>query len=45
VTYRIPAHTHTIFIGEAVSAEHTDEPALIYLGGKFFTGGGLRPVG
>ncbi len=42
VRYKIPAYTHTIFIGEVVEAAHTDEPALIYLGGSFFRGDGLE---
>lgn len=42
VRYKIPAYTHTIFIGEVVTAGFTDEPALIYLGGGFFTGSGLQ---
>ncbi|MCZ2849905.1 flavin reductase family protein [Modestobacter sp. VKM Ac-2978] len=42
VRYKIPAYTHTVFIGEVVCAEYTDDPALIYLGGKFFDSSDLR---
>lgn len=44
VKYKIPAYTHTIFIGEVVAATYTDDPALIYLGGKFFQGDTLVPT-
>ncbi|WP_459984085.1 flavin reductase family protein [Nocardioides sp. AN3] len=38
VRYRIPAYTHTIFIGEVIAASFTDEPALIYVDGSFHPG-------
>lgn len=45
VRYKIPAYTHTIFIGEAVAAEATEAPAMIYLGGAFYAQGeGLVPA-
>jgi flavin reductase (DIM6/NTAB) family NADH-FMN oxidoreductase RutF len=39
---RVPAYTHTIFIGRVVAAEATDEPPLVYLAGAFFDGGQLQ---
>ncbi|MFC7766343.1 flavin reductase family protein [Leucobacter soli] len=45
VRYKIPAYTHTIFIGEVIEAAATDQPAMIYLGGGFFAQGqGLTPA-
>lgn len=44
VKYKIPAYTHTIFIGEVVAADHTDVPALVYVGGQFFRGDSLQPA-
>ena len=44
VRYKIPAYTHTIIIGEVVSAEYTDDSPMIYLGGKFYDGGNLTPT-
>ncbi|GAA3882379.1 hypothetical protein GCM10022381_25820 [Leifsonia kafniensis] len=44
VRYKIPAYTHTIFIGEVVAAEYSDDPALIYLGGAFYEGDKLTPT-
>lgn len=43
VHYKIPAYTHTLFIGEVVAAGHTDEPALIYVGRDFYRGDNLVP--
>lgn len=43
VQYKIPAYTHTLFIGEVVAAGHTDEPALIYLGRELYRGDHLVP--
>lgn len=46
VRYKIPAYTHTIFIGEVVEAAASDQPAMIYLDGGFFAQGeGLTPAG
>lgn len=44
VKYKIPAYTHTIFIGEVVAARHTDDPAMIYLGGNFYDSADLPAV-
>jgi flavin reductase (DIM6/NTAB) family NADH-FMN oxidoreductase RutF len=38
---RIPAHTHTMFIGRVVAAAAADVPPLVYLAGDFFDGGEL----
>lgn len=45
VKYRMPAYTHTIFIGEVVDAASDPEKApLVYQGGKFFDGERLAPA-
>jgi flavin reductase (DIM6/NTAB) family NADH-FMN oxidoreductase RutF len=41
---RIPAYTHTIFIGRVVQAKAFDHPPLVYLGGEFFAGEQLSPL-
>jgi flavin reductase (DIM6/NTAB) family NADH-FMN oxidoreductase RutF len=35
---RIPAYTHTIFIGRVVQADSFDRRPLLYLGGQFYDG-------
>lgn len=42
IEHRLPAYTHTIFIGHVIEAAATDAPPLIYLGGKTFDSTGLR---
>lgn len=45
VKYKIPAYTHTIFLGEVIAAETADTPAMVYLGGSFYQqGAGLLPA-
>ncbi|MDJ1370784.1 flavin reductase family protein [Gulosibacter molinativorax] len=44
IKYKMPAYTHTIFIGEVVAAEAGETPALIYRGAEFFLGSDLTPV-
>jgi flavin reductase (DIM6/NTAB) family NADH-FMN oxidoreductase RutF len=41
---RLPAYTHTIFIGSVTQAGAFDNPPLLYLGGDFFDGSELCPV-
>jgi flavin reductase (DIM6/NTAB) family NADH-FMN oxidoreductase RutF len=45
VEHRVPAGTHTIFIGRVLDAETGEKPPLLYLGGRFFEGGALREAG
>ncbi|MBS1885866.1 MAG: flavin reductase family protein [Actinobacteria bacterium] len=42
VEHRIPAGTHTIFVGRVLAASAGDKAPLLYLGGGFFDGGALR---
>lgn len=42
VTERIPAHTHTIFLGDVVNASAHDRAPLVYLAGGLFDGGRLE---
>jgi flavin reductase (DIM6/NTAB) family NADH-FMN oxidoreductase RutF len=42
---RIPAGTHTIFIGRVLDAAAADRPPLIYLGGSFYDGARLESAG
>lgn len=45
VRYKIPAYTHTIFLGEVIAAEASETPAMLYLGGAFYQqGAGLVPA-
>jgi flavin reductase (DIM6/NTAB) family NADH-FMN oxidoreductase RutF len=44
VKYKIPAFTHTIFIGQVVEAAAADKAPLVYQGGKFFDGARLEPA-
>jgi flavin reductase (DIM6/NTAB) family NADH-FMN oxidoreductase RutF len=44
VRYKIPAYTHTLFIGEVISASYTEKPALVYVGGAFYLGDNLTPA-
>jgi flavin reductase (DIM6/NTAB) family NADH-FMN oxidoreductase RutF len=39
---RIPAHTHTIFIGRVLDAAAYDRNPLVYHGGQFYDGELLR---
>ena len=45
VERRIPAYTHTIFIGRVVTSRSFGVPPLVYLGGGFFDGSALREAG
>lgn len=38
VKYKIPAYTHTIFIGQVVEAGFNDKAPLVYQDGRFFDG-------
>jgi flavin reductase (DIM6/NTAB) family NADH-FMN oxidoreductase RutF len=44
VEQRLPAGTHTIFIGRVIEAEATGRPPLAYFDGAFFDGDRLAPV-
>lgn len=45
IQYKIPAYSHTIFIGEVIEANATDERApLVYKAGKFYDGSRLEPA-
>ena len=44
VVSRIPAGTHTIFVGEITNASASDRPPLIYQGSRFYDGGRLEPA-
>lgn len=44
VKYKIPAYSHTIFIGQVVEASSSGEAPLIYQAGKFFDGKKLEQV-
>lgn len=44
VQTRLPAYTHTIFIGRVLQAHTRDVDPLIYLGSRFYDGGRLTPV-
>jgi flavin reductase (DIM6/NTAB) family NADH-FMN oxidoreductase RutF len=44
VQARIPAYTHTIFIGAVVGARAHERPPLLYLGGRLFDGAELHEV-
>jgi flavin reductase (DIM6/NTAB) family NADH-FMN oxidoreductase RutF len=39
---RIPAFTHTIFIGRVLGSAVHDRPPLVYLGGTFYNGAALE---
>jgi flavin reductase (DIM6/NTAB) family NADH-FMN oxidoreductase RutF len=41
VETRLPAYTHTVFIGRVLAANRHDRTPLVYLGGKFFDGGSV----
>lgn len=41
---RIPAYTHTIFIGRVVRANAFAHPPLVYLGGEFYAGEHMKPL-
>jgi flavin reductase (DIM6/NTAB) family NADH-FMN oxidoreductase RutF len=45
VKYKIPAFTHTIFIGEVIDARASGKAPLVYQGGGFFDGAQLVPAG
>jgi flavin reductase (DIM6/NTAB) family NADH-FMN oxidoreductase RutF len=42
VKYKIPAYSHTIFIGQVVEAASADKAPLVYQAGKFFDGARLE---
>ncbi|MDF2050425.1 flavin reductase family protein [Arthrobacter sp. Cr_A7] len=44
IQYRIPAYTHTIFIGKVTRAGSTGKPPLVYLDSKFFRSDQLVPI-
>jgi flavin reductase (DIM6/NTAB) family NADH-FMN oxidoreductase RutF len=44
VKYKIPAYSHTIFIGQVVEADSSGKAPLVYQAGKFFDGARLEPV-
>lgn len=44
VKYKIPAYSHTIFIGQVVEASSSGEAPLVYQAGKFFNGKKLEQV-
>jgi flavin reductase (DIM6/NTAB) family NADH-FMN oxidoreductase RutF len=44
VKYKIPAYSHTIFIGQVVEADASGKAPLVYQAGKFFDGARLEPV-
>ncbi|NMR32026.1 flavin reductase family protein [Crystallibacter degradans] len=44
VKYKIPAYSHTIFIGQVVEAASAQKAPLVYQAGKFFDGALLEPV-
>lgn len=39
---RVPAYTHTIFIGRVIEAQAGDREPLVYLGARFYEAGNLR---
>lgn len=41
VVARVPAGSHSIFIGRVLSAEVTGKPPLVYFGSKFYDGSAL----
>ncbi|GER23182.1 hypothetical protein NCCP1664_16780 [Zafaria cholistanensis] len=45
VKYKIPAFTHTIFIGRVIDAQSSGKAPLVYQGGGFFDGTQLVPAG
>lgn len=42
IEHRLPAYTHTIFIGQVIGAAATHEMPLIYLGGMMLDSTGLQ---
>lgn len=44
VKYKIPAYTHTIFIGEVVEAGFSEKAPLVYQDGRFFDGTKLEEL-
>lgn len=44
VKYKIPAYSHTIFVGEVVEAASAAKAPLVYQAGRFFDGARLEPV-
>lgn len=42
IKYKIPAYTHTIFIGQVVEAGSSDKSPLVYHAGAFFDGAKLE---
>lgn len=44
IVKRIPAFTHTIFIGSVQTATASDKPPMVYLGGRLFDGDSLREL-
>jgi flavin reductase (DIM6/NTAB) family NADH-FMN oxidoreductase RutF len=42
IKYKIPAYTHTIFIGQVVEAGSSDKSPLVYHAGTFFDGAKLE---
>lgn len=44
VKYKIPAYTHTIFIGEVVDAMFSENAPLVYQDGRFFDGTKLEEL-
>ena len=45
VKYKIPAFTHTIFIGGVIDARASGKAPLVYQDGSFFDGAQLAPAG
>jgi flavin reductase (DIM6/NTAB) family NADH-FMN oxidoreductase RutF len=45
VETRLPAYTHTIFIGRVLEAQTADHAPLIYLDTRFYDGAQLTPAG
>lgn len=44
IEHRIPAGTHTIFVGRVAEAEAFERAPLVYLGGGFFDGARLQAL-
>jgi flavin reductase (DIM6/NTAB) family NADH-FMN oxidoreductase RutF len=44
IEQRLPAGTHTMFVGRVVEADATAHPPLVYFDGGFYDGARLTPV-
>lgn len=44
IKYKIPAYTHTIFIGEVIDAGQGEKAPIVYQDGRFFDGGILEEI-